>query len=51
MEGEGERGRERDRARDRKIEIYKRSKVGVHAKSNRHANQLTHRSNVHAVNI
>ena len=51
MEGEGERGRERDRARDRKREIDKRSKVGIHARSNRHANQLTQRSNVHALNI
>ena len=30
--------------------LNKRSKVGIHAKSNRHANQLTQRSNVHALN-
>ena len=51
MEGERERGRERDRARDRKREIDKISKIGIHARSNRHANQLTQRSNVHALNI
>ena len=51
MDGERERGRERDRARDRKREIDKRSKVGIHARSNRHADQLTQRSNAHALNI